>query len=123
MTTPERSIKEIEELAKEYARQVYLVSEENHDPADEERALNNVLRAFTTERQGHADEMRDVKQSHKQLVELLQAERKRREEVFKHLAWCPQCGDALEQNGTKNDYSCLWCGGAHYELTQPNNTK
>ena len=56
MATPERSIKEIEELAKEYARQVYLVLEENHDPADEERALNNVLRAFTTERKKR-DEM------------------------------------------------------------------
>ena len=43
--------------------------------------LADIETILQTERQEHADEMRDVKQSHKQLVELLQAERQKREEV------------------------------------------
>lgn len=39
------------------------------------------------------------------------------EEAVKNRAWCPQCGDALEQQGTQNDYSCFGCGDIHYKLT------
>lgn len=38
--------------------------------------------------------------------------------ITKYTAWCPQCGDALEQDGTKNDYSCFGCGDVHYKLTK-----
>lgn len=34
----------------------------------------------------------------------------------KHFAWCPQCGDALEQVGSNNDYTCFGCGDAHFSL-------
>ena len=59
----------------------------------------------------------------KVITEPLQTERQKRYEVLeKNLAWCPQCGDALEQDGTKNDYSCFGCD-VHYQLTYLNNPK
>lgn len=44
MTTPQEPQKgTMEELAKEYARQSYLHSEENHPKEDEEKALNDLI--------------------------------------------------------------------------------
>lgn len=95
-TTPEVEDIDVSTYAESFHSRIAHVWEDKQATRDEiELTLESIISTITAKHQAELE----------------------RAMVVKHFAWCPQCGDALEQSGTDNIYSCFGCGDVQYSLT------